>query len=139
MGYMRLCQDRTCLLPYLQGDVSIRPPYTATQISEAALRREVERMHTSAVDETRVFYDRGMAAGDAGVGSWVVRWLLWYTLLHGDEKERSFSADAQPSSLRRHDQSNESPRPGQPNGAPAQPADRQGMFARPRGAADGQV
>lgn len=94
MGYKRLCQDRACLLPYLQSDVSVRPPYAATQISEAALRREIDRIHASAVDETKVHYDRGMAEGAASVGSWVVRWLLWYMLLHGDEAIATDDSDA---------------------------------------------
>ena len=129
---MRLCQDRSCLLPYLQRDASIRPPYAATQISEAALRREVERVHASAIHETKTFYDRSMVAGDAGIGSWIVRWLLWYMLLHGDEQE-VYAARAQPRSLRRHDESPKLARPQQVDSvdAPAQLAGRKGMFSSP--------
>lgn len=82
-------------MPYLQADTSVRPPFTATQISEAALRDEVDRIHASAVHETRVYYDRRTAVGAANAGSWVVRWLLWYMLMNGDEQAASDSFEAQ--------------------------------------------
>lgn len=130
---MRLCQDPSCLLPYLQRDASIRPPYAATQISEAALRSEVERIHVSAAHETKMYYDRGMVAGDVGIGSWVVRWLLWHMLLHGDEQDVYTARTQPPLSLRRHDETPKLAIPRYLDGidAPAPLADRKGTFPRP--------
>lgn len=76
--------------------MSIRPPYTATQISEEAFRRAVDDVYALASEETRVFYDGQEEATGAKIGNWIVRWLLWHALIHGPEERASSVLSAPP-------------------------------------------
>lgn len=86
-GYERLCNDGNSILPHLRKDSSVRPPYTVTQITESALRRETQRIHRLANEDTSQIYDIGVAPVRADEGSWVVRWLLWNTIKMGGNRD----------------------------------------------------
>ena len=99
-GYYRLSEDRTSLLPYLRSDNSIRPPFTTTQICEAAILREASVIYAAAEDDAKRLYDRGTPVGGADSGNWVIRWLLWYLLLNGDDEGKHEPSSAHPSGRR---------------------------------------
>lgn len=86
-GYERLCHDRDSIFPHLRSDPSIRPPYTVTQITEGALRRETRRIHTIAKQHTSQIYDIGIDTTRTSEGSWIVRWLLWNTMKTGGKRD----------------------------------------------------
>lgn len=92
-GYERLCHDRDSILPHLRNDPSIRTPYTVTQITESALRREIRRIHTISKQNTSRIYDTGLVLGRADEGSWVVRWLLWNAMKTGGNRDVDYQKD----------------------------------------------
>ncbi|KAF2478427.1 hypothetical protein BDY17DRAFT_314243 [Neohortaea acidophila] len=117
-----ICHDRSCLLPYLQNDLSIQAPFIWTQITEVSLQEEARRIYCMSSPDVQRLYDLGTdtrsgtrrdgssdsggddggddgsVTGVSGVDakqdrieeSWVMRWLLWRTLLSSaDENEAS--------------------------------------------------
>ncbi|KAF2484829.1 hypothetical protein BDY17DRAFT_321728 [Neohortaea acidophila] len=102
-GCQRICYDRSCLLPYLRNDASIRPPFICTQITEGALHAEARRIYRTSHPDIQRIYDLGGDEGSASRGAggdgsnreqenWVIRWLLWRTLLAGADGDGESAA-----------------------------------------------
>ncbi|EME38351.1 hypothetical protein DOTSEDRAFT_181475 [Dothistroma septosporum NZE10] len=88
-GWTRMTASREALIPQLQNDSTIEPPYTFGQIDEAAMHAEVWRIYTNARKDTRIMYDLGLDRDGDHDENWIIRWLLWHVFRYRDDRNSS--------------------------------------------------
>ena len=76
------------LLPRLINDPNVKPPYSNTQISEAAMHRETLYIFETARPETRHIYERGHYIEGGNEENWIIKWLLWHVFRYRDNRNR---------------------------------------------------
>lgn len=86
-GRQRMLHDRRALLPHLQNDASIKPPFYRTQIDNQAFLQQAQVIHNNAQGKTRTVYDHVSRSCAAGVANPLIRWLLWRVMCQGEGRE----------------------------------------------------
>lgn len=76
--------NREALLPRLQKDSSIKPPFFFGQIQESALRAEVVYIFHHARGPARTLFELGQETKDDCEENWIIRWLLWHVFRYRD-------------------------------------------------------
>ncbi|KAF2157259.1 hypothetical protein K461DRAFT_13321 [Myriangium duriaei CBS 260.36] len=87
-GRARMSANPHSLLPRLINDPTVKPPYSNTQISEAAMHRETLYIYQTARPETRAIYDRGHYMEGGTEENWIIKWLLWHVFRYRDNRNR---------------------------------------------------
>ncbi|PNS20908.1 hypothetical protein CAC42_2839 [Sphaceloma murrayae] len=87
-GRARMSASPSSLLPQLINDPNVKPPYSNTQISEAAMHRETLYIYRTARPETRVYYERGHYLEGDTEENWIIKWLLWHVFRYRDNRNR---------------------------------------------------
>lgn len=87
-GRARMSANPNSLLPRLVHDPNVRPPYSNTQISEAAMHRETLHIFEIARPETRPIYERGHYFEGGNEENWIIKWLLWHVFRYRDNRNR---------------------------------------------------
>ncbi|KAF2812425.1 uncharacterized protein BDZ99DRAFT_413139 [Mytilinidion resinicola] len=85
-GRDRLSQDPNNLYAQNMRDPNIRPPYSADNMTETAMHREVLNIWKLASEETRPYYDYGSIQNQATRDNWVIRWTLWHVFRYRDNR-----------------------------------------------------
>ncbi|KAF2493433.1 hypothetical protein BU16DRAFT_541121 [Lophium mytilinum] len=85
-GRDRLSQDPNNLYAQNRHDPNIRQPYSADNMTETAMHREVMNIWKLASVETRSYYDFGSIGGQATPDNWVIRWCLWHVFRYRDNR-----------------------------------------------------
>lgn len=87
-GRARMSASPQSLIPRLINDPNVKPPYSNTQISEAAMHRETIYIYRTARSETRAIYDRGHYIEGGAEENWIIKWLLWHVFRYRDNRNR---------------------------------------------------
>lgn len=87
-GRARMSANPRSLLPQLIDDPKVKPPYSNTQISEAAMHRETLYIYQIARPETRPIYERGHYTEGGTEENWIIKWLLWHVFRYRDNRNR---------------------------------------------------
>ncbi|QIW96694.1 hypothetical protein AMS68_002212 [Peltaster fructicola] len=88
-AWQRLQLDRSALLPNLQHNAAIQPPFSNSQISETAMHREIMLVYRQASAETRPCYDLAQNTDSTEAENWVIRWCLWHVFRDRDRRKKS--------------------------------------------------
>ena len=84
-GRMRLCYDRTSLLPQFISNPTIQAPFNRTQIDYAIFLQESERIYKSASPESRARYNLANHSRRSDFPTPAVNWMLWQALRFGEQ------------------------------------------------------
>jgi hypothetical protein len=84
-GRMRLCYDRTSLLPQFINNPTIQAPFNRTQIDYAIFLQESERIYKSATSESRARYNLANHCRRSDCPTPAVNWMLWQALRFGEQ------------------------------------------------------
>ena len=84
-GRMRLCYDRTSLLPQFISNPTIQAPFNRTQIDYAIFLQESERIYKSASPESRARYNLANHSRRSDCPTPAVSWMLWQALRFGEQ------------------------------------------------------
>jgi hypothetical protein len=84
-GRMRLCYDRTSLLPQFINNPTIQAPFNRTQIDYAIFLQESERIYKSATPESRARYNLANHCRRSDCPTPAVNWMLWQALRFGEQ------------------------------------------------------
>jgi hypothetical protein len=84
-GRMRLCYDRTSLLPQFINNPTIQAPFNRTQIDYAIFLQESERIYKSASPESRARYNLANHCRRSDCPTPAVNWMLWQALRFGEQ------------------------------------------------------
>lgn len=96
-GRARMSESTACLLPELINDPNVKPPYSNTQINEAAMHAQTLYIYRTARPETRMYYELGHYHEGDTEENWVIKWLLWHVFRYRDNRNRGRSiASASP-------------------------------------------
>jgi hypothetical protein len=82
---MRLCYDRTSLLPQFISNPRIQAPFNRTQIDYAIFLQESERIYKSASPESRARYNLANHSRRSDCPTPAVNWMLWQALRFGEQ------------------------------------------------------
>jgi hypothetical protein len=84
-GRMRLCYDRTSLLPQFLNNPTIQGPFNRTQIDYTIFLQESERIYKSATPESRARYNLANHCRRQDCPTPAVSWMLWQALRFGEQ------------------------------------------------------
>ncbi|GAB7340183.1 hypothetical protein MBLNU457_6656t1 [Dothideomycetes sp. NU457] len=87
-GRARITEDSNSLQPEFKNDPNVRPPYSVTQISDAAMHRETLYIYRHARPETKAQYDRGHYIEGGKEENWIIKWSLWHVFRYRDNRNR---------------------------------------------------
>jgi len=88
-GRDRICRDPQNLVPAKRGTA---PPYSASDVTEAAMRREVQTIYYLASLQTRQWYDRAICQEGVNWDNWIIRWCLWHAFRYRDSRNTNLDA-----------------------------------------------
>ena len=88
-GRDRICRDPQNLVPAKRGTP---PPYSASDITEAAMRREVQTIYRGASVYTRQWYDRAVCQEGVNWDNWIITWCLWHAFRYRDSRNTNSDA-----------------------------------------------
>jgi len=94
-GRERLSSDPNNLYSSNRSDPKIQPPYSADNMTETAMHREVMNIWTLASPETRRYYNFGGIQNAANTDNWVIRWCLWHAFRYRDNRNGKKSGPSQ--------------------------------------------
>lgn len=81
--------NRDTLVPELQNDASIVPPFSSHQVSETAMHRQILNIYNNASAETKPYYDLAHDTSKPSPENWLIRWMLWHVFRYRDGRNKS--------------------------------------------------
>jgi len=82
-GRDRICRDAQNLVAAKRGTA---PPYSASDVTELAMRREVQQIYSVSSLQTRQWYDRAIFQDGVNWDNWIIRWCLWHAFRYRDSR-----------------------------------------------------
>lgn len=78
--------DREALSATLKDNPTVEPPYTFSQLDEAAVNKEIVYIFHNARPETKIMYSLGHDRNGDHEENWIIRWLLWHVFRYRDDR-----------------------------------------------------
>lgn len=78
--------NREALSATLKDNPTVEPPYTFSQLDEAAVNKEIVYIYKHARPETKIMYGLGHDRDGNHEENWIIRWLLWHVFRYRDDR-----------------------------------------------------
>lgn len=78
--------NREALSATLKDNPRVEPPYTFSQLDEAAVNKEIVYIFNHARPETKIMYGLGHDRDGYHEENWIIRWLLWHVFRYRDDR-----------------------------------------------------
>ncbi|KAF2161920.1 hypothetical protein M409DRAFT_69445 [Zasmidium cellare ATCC 36951] len=90
-GWSRMTSNREALAPAFKDNPAVEPPYTFSQLDEAAVNSEIVYIYHYARPETKIMYGLGHDRDGNYEDNWIIRWLLWHVFRYRDDRNSGSS------------------------------------------------